>query len=636
MADLGGGLSTEEINRVMDLEWEEAIQEWEWYALHFMSHMPPMVPFPSYCVSRRCGWCRFMIKPGEVITARSSGGTESAAFTFDGPFDDTELLATFKRCESDHDACATIGYHVTCSNIASNLGLQKNDFLDVARYSYEPSSKEDERRYERILNHLNQVMRKEFTNLPTEILFMVNKHLVLHYAIASLSGLRRPKRWRVAPHKDVWATHFSLNGIDYISSLSNTPRLGSQLLWKASDSREEQYLYISEDYLGIRHIVNDPSMKSAEERHNGLWRTLPIEGPILNFYDDGLKLRRVGSAVLNPTIYWPYPMMPRLLKSMAYHVTKRLPSYFDMTKEARMVALNFNEPGITAYSTCWYEDRLIDIHAHEHGESLDFYQELDEDIKTRWPNKKLDDGSPASIPHWVYLPLNNGEKIEQVWLRTENDAEDGNESHERRQETVSSPQEIAIALLTSHSRVLIMGMVGTIQNEWKCIAWTSTGSPMRVFFNSSMDGVSLFAGLTVGGGDSDNNSIPARLSNLLDTETKPSNSGASLGGVEEVVICKDKTKISGLLLRYTDGKQTSIGRFRFDCAEPPLFVVGLSCLYTGYRLSDKGKSIMEAITLSNSGHEEGLQWNKMPLDGIISWEALSNNTTGGVGLEAEG
>lgn len=216
----------------------------------------------------------------------SPGGTESSVFVIGESCDDTKLFATFKRCESDHDACATTGYHVECSAIASNLGLQKNDFLDVARYSYEPSSKEDERRLECILNHLHQAMSKKFAKLPTEILFIINKHLVLYYAIASLSGLRQPGRWTIEPFKDVWATHFSLNSIDYIASLSNEPKPGSRLLWKAPESREDQHIYISEDHLGITQIANDPLAASVEERHSGWWRTLPIASPLLTFSGD--------------------------------------------------------------------------------------------------------------------------------------------------------------------------------------------------------------------------------------------------------------------------------------------------------------------------------------------------------------
>ncbi|KAG8356227.1 hypothetical protein FVEN_g6110 [Fusarium venenatum] len=624
-----GGLSTAEINRVMDLEWEESIQDWEWHALNYASPVPPLIPFPSYCVSRRCGWCRFVIKPDELVTARSSGGTESSTFAFEDSCDDAKLFATFKRCESDHDACATTGYHVECSTIASNLGLQKNDFIDAARYSYEPSSKEDERRHEWILNHLHQAISKKFTNLPTEILFMINKHLVLHYTIVSLSGLGRPGRWTIEPLKDVWATHFSLNGIDYIASLSNTQRLGSQLLWKASNNREDHYLYISEDHLGIRQIVNDPPAVSAEERNSGWWRTLPVVSPILTFSDDGLKLRSVAAAPLNPTICWPYPMAPRSLKNMAYHVTKKPSSSLGMAIEARMVALDFNKPCITAYSACWYEDCLVDIHAHGSGESLDFYHELDENVKNRWQNAKPENATPVGN-HWIYHPLNSGEKIEQVWLRTKNEPDEGNGAHERRQKTKPSPQGIALALLTSHSRTLVIGRPGAIHSEWKCIAQTSTGSPMRVFFNPSVDGVSLFAATTIGGSGSD--SMPERLSTWLDVEREPSNSEASLEEVEEVVVCKEKSKISGLLFRYTDGKQASVGRFRLDCVEASLPVAGSPWLYTGSRVSDEGESVLEAIRILNPGNEESLEWNKMTLEGILTWDALS----GGGGGKAAG
>jgi hypothetical protein len=134
---------------------------------------------------------------------------------------------------------------------------------------------------------------------------------------------------------------------------------------------------------------------------------------------------------------------------MAYHVAKKPSSSFGMTIEARMVGLNFNEPGITAYSMCWYEDRLIDIHAHESGESLGFYHEIDQDIKTRWPSAKADNISSASTPQWIHHPLNRGEKIEQVWLRTKNEPEEGDESYERRQKTVSYPKGIAIAVRSS-------------------------------------------------------------------------------------------------------------------------------------------------------------------------------------------
>ncbi|KAF5674883.1 hypothetical protein FHETE_2634 [Fusarium heterosporum] len=399
----------------MDLEYFEFADEWEWQDLNFLNALPPLVPYPSYCVSRRCGWCRFMIEPGEIITARSSGGTESTSFAFGDAFNDDKLSATFDRCKSNHDSCASIGYHVECSTIASSFGLDKNDFLNVARYSYDPSIQEDERRRDWIVNRLHQLMRREFGVLPTEILFMVNQYLVLHYAIASLSHVSRPGRCTLEPMGDVWAKHFNLDGIEYIVSLSNSPQLGSRLLWKALNEKEDNALYISEDHLGIRQIVNDPSEISTEEQYEARW------------WRQGLKLRSFAAVPLNPTICWQYPMTPAVLESMTYYGTRKSSSSYGMTIEARMIALDLNKPGITGYSTCWYEDRLVDIRVHDAKESLDFYHELDENTQKMRPVVESKQGGKLT-PYWIYHPLNIGECVEQVWLRTRNEAKDKSSS----------------------------------------------------------------------------------------------------------------------------------------------------------------------------------------------------------------
>jgi len=67
-------------------------------------------------------------------------------------------------------------------------------------------------------------------------------------------------------------------------------------------------------------------------------------------------------------------MTPKSLKNIAYHTVTRPSPSLGVTIEAHMSALDFNEPDIVAYSTCWYGDRLIDIHVHKTGESLDFYR----------------------------------------------------------------------------------------------------------------------------------------------------------------------------------------------------------------------------------------------------------------------
>ncbi|RKK84525.1 hypothetical protein BFJ68_g10669 [Fusarium oxysporum] len=627
--DYAGGLSSEEIrriDRIMDLEWMEFAEGWEWHALNYVNPLPPMIPYPSYCVSRRCGWCRFMIKPGDLITARASGGTETVAFESCESFNDNKFRATFRRCTSDHESCATIGYHVECSEIASSFGLDKRAFVQVARYSYEPSVQEDERRREWILNRLHRIMSQKFADLPPEILLMVNKHLVLHYAISSLSRVSESSQCTIEPSKDVWATHLDLDGIEYVASLSNTPQPGSRLLWREFQGQEENHLFISEDHLGIRQIVNDPGAVTSAQGSSGWWRTLPITSKVLSFSDDGLKLRSFAAAPLNPTICWPYPMAPDALKSMAYHVTKDSSSSLGMTIEARMVALEFNEPEITGYSACWYKDQLVDLHTHKTEESLAFYRELDEMAKHKLAKKNSDDSTASSSPHWTYHPLNPGERLGQVWLRTKKEADEKDTSEdERRPKTSDTVNETAVVLVTNQSRTLTMGRSNSPHSEWKCVAKESPDIPMLVYLSPRLDGISLLASPTVEGSDKD--PLPAVL--VPGSETDPvETSEVSLDAVKEVQICREQSQkgissVSGLLFRYKDGSQACFGRFRFDHAKEVLSVADSMCFYLGTIYLDGGNRVLGEFCLSKPEYEdESLEWKSTLWKGSFPREIM--------------
>jgi len=169
-----------------------------------------------------------------------------------------------------------------------------------------------------------------------------------------------------------------------------------------------------------------------------------------------------------------------------------------------------------------------------------------------------------------------------------------------------------------------MGRTETRHSEWKCIAKTSTASLMRVFFNRSVDGVSVFAAPTVDG--CGNGPLPAESSSWTGTGRNPSNAEASLDEVQQVVACREigakgRAEITGLLFHYTDGKQASVGKFRLDRADKPLSVADSSCFYIGQGLSNEGELTMDAISLSTSdlGYGEGMKWNKVPLGGTFTW-----------------
>lgn len=112
-----------------------------------------------------------------------------------------------------------------------------------------------------------------------------------------------------------------------------------------------------------------------------------------------------------------------------------------------MVALELNEPEITGYSACWYKDQLVDLHTHKTEESLAFYRELDEMAKQKLAKKNSDDSTASSSPHWTYHPMNPGERLGQVWLRTKKEADEKDTSEdERRPKTSDTANETAVVV----------------------------------------------------------------------------------------------------------------------------------------------------------------------------------------------
>lgn len=182
-------------------------------------------------------------------------------------------------------------------------------------------------------------------------------------------------------------------------------------------------------------------------------------------------------------------------------------------------------------------------------------------------------------------------------------------------------------MITNRSRTLTMGRSSTSQEDWKCITKALTGSTMCVFLNPRLEGISLIAASTVDEGESD--SPPADLPACVAEDAEAGVAGcseASLEKVEEIVLCeeqsgKDTSDISGMLFRYTDGKQACVGKFRLDNMQPPLSVAGSECLYMGIKSFDGEKSVVKRVALSEPEDEpeEGLEWTRTPWKGNLAW-----------------
>lgn len=121
-------------------------------------------------------------------------------------------------------------------------------------------------------------------------------------------------------------------------------------------------------------------------------------------------------------------------------------------------------------------------------------------------------------------------------------------------------------------------------------------------------------------------------------------SSSSLENVTEVIVCKSKNekdtgvirhfdlensrmvespykKVAGLLLRYADGSEASVGCFRFDWAETPLTTDDARGLFVGTR---PGKIVqipphVAAVSTAPPEAEGEFTWMEMSWTGVLEW-----------------
>lgn len=146
---------------------------------------------------------------------------------------------------------------------------------------------------------------------------------------------------------------------------------------------------------------------------------------------------------------------------------------------------------------------------------------------------------------------------------------------------------------------------------------------MRIFFSQTLNGINLFAAPK---GITSDEEPPEDL-----YEEPPENfclygydlhTSASLVDVAQVVTCnaiesmaseQGRACINGLLFRYKDGTERTVGRFRLDCAQPPIPFDESSRLWlgidTGGSSPGKDEQVID-LRLSAPGDEDraGLKW----------------------------
>ncbi|KAF5585300.1 hypothetical protein FPCIR_8381 [Fusarium pseudocircinatum] len=588
-----------------------------------------------------CRLCRFPInrEEEEIVALTPDDQVSSPFYIYRGKgytpiFIEKSLYISFPRCVYSyctHDNGLAIAFHAKCVEMAAPFGIPLHEYRLVTEHSYRHASLNHERRRCRVRELMESALCKKYGKLSPELWHIVSEddELIRLYTIAELSPKHHKTEWSVDLPLPVMITAVKMDGVEN--------------------------LYISSDYLGIRQVILVPNEATSNTACPAYWQTVSANSRTLTFHGDGLKLRKLSTPSIYPRVLWPRPVTQSELDSMTFYYA----GWGEGDLEARLRPLTFNEPGTTGYSVCWANDEMVSIHVHRNMEHREAH-------RTRM--NEYSEFEDRSLK-WTYYPVQEDEFIQEVWLR-------GSEKYDTSRplpcqgegglryhlstpwglKKYKRPSDIALALVTSKGRNIVAGSfpdhhgqysAHSKHRHWSLVVKTSADAPLRVFFSPSDHGIPLIAATRL----ADNHSAaPSPRQTPLGTMPRfnPLHtlhySSASLENIAEVLVCKSKNKrdtgvirsfdlenscfvenyykkIAGLLFRYADGSEASVGCFRFDWAETPLARDGSRGLFVGTR---PGKIVqipphVAAVDIGPPEAEREFTWMEMPWTGVLEW-----------------
>ncbi|KAG5662081.1 hypothetical protein KAF25_004320 [Fusarium avenaceum] len=625
---------------------------------------------PMCVEGSRCYICRFPIdREKDKIVTLTPDGRVSSPFTlyhekYYAPlYIDKSLNMSFRHClypYCAHKSGLAVAFHAECTRMAARFGKALTEYRSLTEYTYQPASLDYERRRAVIRRLVENALRKEYGKLSPELWHMISNDddLIRLYTIAEMSLLRGEIELSADPSTSVWITRVNFDGVEYVSSLSNFPRPESRQAWESISLSAGQFLYISNDYLGIRQVISDPSRAKSDAICPEHWKTVPIDGQMLLFTGDGLKLRELTTPSIYSRVEWPYPMTSFEIETMSFYFA----GWGEGQTVARMRALAFNESGTTGYSVCWAGHEMVSLHAHRSIQ----YSDSQGSLWNEAPPSEYEDRSHLK---WTYHPIDQDEYIQQIWIRGSDmygttkplptQSEGGLGFHFSTPwglQTYKRPSDIALGFVTSKGRTIVAGSFPAHHGEhtpfskhrgWLLVARTDTDDPIRIFFSPSTHGIPLIAAPAMPAG----NGITPPLVQIPLSAMPRFNplhtvhfSSASLENVVGVMVCRSKSekdtavirdfdlenecmnetrykKVAGLLLQYANGSQASVGCFRFDWSEPPLETVNSRGLFVGTR---PGKIAqipphVAAVDVKPPETKDEWTWRELPWKGTLEW-----------------
>jgi hypothetical protein len=259
-----------------------------------------------------------------------------------------------------------------------------------------------------------------------------------------------------------------------------------------------------------------------------------------------------------------------------------------------MACLRYNQKHMTGYSVCGFPQSAA-IYAHTRNKDVEFY-----DVR-------------PSFSVWLYMPLDTGEYIEEIWGRRNS----------------NSAQFSNLAIKTNKGRVCYLGphtshlLVEGI-SIWQLMD-TSDGSPRDTYFDEPSCGLRRIAF----SGDAPHQpasgpeiprpiSEPPQGDRLMDFY-----SSAPLKDITELTPCRmgvhGVMTITGLLLRYSNGHLERLGHVRPPCLEQPLVVNDHSGFCLRFRSAGLNHNLVAAIRLGGLLENDGEEWLELSWDGTLEW-----------------
>ncbi|CAG2002662.1 unnamed protein product [Fusarium graminearum] len=391
--------------------------------------------------------------------------------------------------------------------------------------------------------------------------------------------------------RPIWRTTVMFDGIRYLNCLSNKQD-GKHFRPIKTHRGDIVNIYFASNHLGVVAMYFSKYGMSKQDWPGVWWSRLTLSRThhLLRAYTDGFKIRDL-----------------RRVESL-HSTSESSPIRWSVLPPNPTACLDCSRPGITGYSACMVDGDLVDLHCHIEGEDLTFYQ---------------DGGGDRLHAVWLYFPVEQGERIFEVW---------------RRRKRPHFCRDIPM-LRTNKGRVFVLGThisQHDIVVKYDCITSFPTEKHARFWFCYREGCVDYLAFDTEDKRLENDPIVQLEGSSALCSSGLSNQrfaTSATLKDVVEVVPCRSwapgSTGIVGLLLTYSDGHRETVGQVRLDHLLEPMQVVPTGDMWLGIRLLPNGTgAVVEALRLIPSNGmtvhggntcEAGLRWRRVEWKGRLDW-----------------